>query len=130
MYALGRGLHQFAITEQANVVGSIGLQIGKHQTGYVGYWLAREARGRGMATRALRRLSRYGLDDLSLERLELTADVEKGRSQRVAETLLCSVPVTKRAAVRGSGRGPGRCPRPAQRKLVFGAPLHGTHTAC
>jgi len=30
-------------------------------------------------------VARYGLDDLSLERLELTADVENVASQRVAE---------------------------------------------
>jgi len=83
--ALGLGPYQFAIAEHANVVGSIGLRIGKHQTGYVGYWLARDARGRGVTTRALRRVARYGLDDLSLERLELTADVENVASQRVAE---------------------------------------------
>ena len=38
--ALGLGPYQFAITERANVVGSIGLRIGKHQTGGVGYWVA------------------------------------------------------------------------------------------
>ena len=40
------GPHQFAITEQGNVVGSIGLQLGPHETGGVGYWCAPEARGR------------------------------------------------------------------------------------
>ena len=83
--ALGLGPYQFAITERANVVGSIGLRIGKHQTGGVGYWVAREARGRGLTTRALRGLCRCALDDLSLERLELTTDIENFASQRVAE---------------------------------------------
>jgi RimJ/RimL family protein N-acetyltransferase len=82
---LGLGPHQFAITEHANLVGSIGLRIGKHQTGYLGYWLVREGRGRGIATRALRRLPRYGHEDLALERLELTTDIENLASQRVAE---------------------------------------------
>jgi len=83
--ALGLGPYQFAITERANVAGSIGLRIGKHQTGGVGYWVAREARGRGLTTRALRGLCRCALDDLSLERLELTTDIENFASQRVAE---------------------------------------------
>ncbi len=82
---LGLGGYQFAITERASLVGSIALRIGKHQTGYAGYWLVREARGRGITTRALRRLCRFGLDDLGLERLELTADVGNVASQRVAE---------------------------------------------
>jgi len=47
--------------------------------------LPREGRGRGIATRALRRVSRYGHEDLALERLELTTDIENLASQRVAE---------------------------------------------
>ena len=83
--ALNLGAHQFAITEDAQLVGSIGLRVGKHRTGYVGYWCARDARGRGITTRALRRVCRYGLEDLGLERLELTTDVENVASQRIAE---------------------------------------------
>lgn len=83
--SLGLGPHQFAITEQGNVVGSIGLELGKHQNGSIGYWCAPEARGRALVTRALRRLCRYGLDELTLERLQLTTDLENLASQRVAE---------------------------------------------
>jgi RimJ/RimL family protein N-acetyltransferase len=82
---LGLGGYQFAITEHEQIVGSIALRVGKHQTGYVGYWLARAARGRGVTTRALRRVCRFGLDDVGLERLELTTDVQNLASQRVAE---------------------------------------------
>lgn len=83
--ALGLGPYQFAITEDGSVVGSVGLQVAKHETGHVGYWCAPEARGRGITTRAVRRLCRHGLDDLGLERLDLTTDVENLASQRVAE---------------------------------------------
>jgi len=79
------GPHQFAITEQGNVVGSIGLQLGPHETGGVGYWCAPEARGRGFTTRALRLVCRLGLGELGLERLELTTDADNLASQRVAE---------------------------------------------
>ena len=82
---LGLGPYQFAITEDGSVVGSVGLQVAKHETGHVGYWCAPEARGRGITTRAVRRLCRHGLDDLRLERLDLTTDVENLASQRVAE---------------------------------------------
>ncbi len=85
MGTLGLGPYQFAITEHLVLVGSIGLRVGKSASGSVGYWCAREARGRGITTRALRRLCRFGLEDLSLERLELTTDVENLSSQRVAE---------------------------------------------
>jgi len=83
--ALGLGPYQFAITEHGRLVGSIGLRLGEGESGSVGCWRAREARGRGITTRALGRLCRYALEDLSLERLELTTDVENPASQRVAE---------------------------------------------
>ena len=37
-----------------------------------GYWLAPRARGRGIATRAVRLLARWAFDDLGIERLQLT----------------------------------------------------------
>ena len=83
--ALGLRPYQFAITEQGKVVGSIGLRLGKHEAGHIGYWCAPEARGRGTTTRALRRLCRYALDELGLERLDLMTDIENVASQRVAE---------------------------------------------
>jgi len=55
------------------------------QTAAVGYWLAAAARGRGIATRALRMLSRWAFDQLALARLELTCAPDNLPSQRVAE---------------------------------------------
>ena len=51
----------------------------------VGYWIAAHARRRGVATDALRLLSRFVLGDLEFERLELYADVDNTASRRVAE---------------------------------------------
>lgn len=51
----------------------------------VGYWLAREARGHGHISRAVRLLARWAFDELGLARLELTTDPENVASQRVAE---------------------------------------------
>ena len=82
----GVGGDQFAITENGRVVGSIGLGIHERfRNGHIGYWCAREARGRGLTTRALRLLSRYALEELRLERLELITDPDNRASQRVAE---------------------------------------------
>jgi RimJ/RimL family protein N-acetyltransferase len=53
--------------------------------GEVGYWVAREARGRGVATAAVRLVSRWALESCGLERLQLRADVLNEASQRVAE---------------------------------------------
>jgi RimJ/RimL family protein N-acetyltransferase len=53
--------------------------------GEVGYWMKREARGRGLATRALALVSRWALGEKRLARFQLRADVENVASQRVAE---------------------------------------------
>jgi [ribosomal protein S5]-alanine N-acetyltransferase len=51
----------------------------------VGYWLAREARGQGHATRAVRLISAWGFRVLGLERIALHAASDNRASQRVAE---------------------------------------------
>jgi RimJ/RimL family protein N-acetyltransferase len=51
----------------------------------VGYWLAPQARGRGVATRTLRLLARWAFDRVAIARLELTCAPDNVASQRVAE---------------------------------------------
>jgi RimJ/RimL family protein N-acetyltransferase len=51
----------------------------------VGYWLAPEARGRGVATHAVRLLARWAFAALGLARLELTCSPDNEASQRVAD---------------------------------------------
>jgi RimJ/RimL family protein N-acetyltransferase len=51
----------------------------------IGYAVAPAARGRGVAGRALALLTRWGLDGLGLERLELRIAVTNPASERVAE---------------------------------------------
>ena len=53
--------------------------------GTIGYWVARDARGQGVCTRALRLLARHGLEKLELQRLDLITDPDNHASQRVAE---------------------------------------------
>jgi RimJ/RimL family protein N-acetyltransferase len=81
----GIGRQQFAITEGGRVVGSIGMGVNDSRTGHIGYWCAREARGRGVTARALRLLCGHALEDLQLERLELITDLDNLASQPVAE---------------------------------------------
>lgn len=50
-----------------------------------GYWLARSARGQGLASRALVLVARWAFAQLGLARLSLTTDPENVASQRVAE---------------------------------------------
>ena len=69
------------------LLGSVGLRIADwaQPRGDIGYWVAPEARGRGVATRAVRLLAAWSLDTLHLGRLELVTHVENAASQRVAE---------------------------------------------
>jgi RimJ/RimL family protein N-acetyltransferase len=77
--------HQFAIVEQGGLIGSIGMRVNQFGTGHIGYWCAKEARGRGLTPRALRLVARFGLEELGLGRLELITDPDNVASQRVAE---------------------------------------------
>ncbi|MDX6644311.1 MAG: hypothetical protein QOK40_38, partial [Miltoncostaeaceae bacterium] len=69
------------------LLGAIGMHAFRWQDrrAEVGYWLAPEARGRGVATCALRLLSRWALANLGLARLDLFAEEENVASVRVAE---------------------------------------------
>jgi RimJ/RimL family protein N-acetyltransferase len=78
--------YSFAIAEGGALVGAIGLaRNSMRYRGSIGYWVAALARGRGICTRALRVVCRFGLDELELARLELITDPDNVASQRVAE---------------------------------------------
>jgi RimJ/RimL family protein N-acetyltransferase len=78
--------NSFAITVDGSLAGAIGMSVNSmNYRGRIGYWVAASARGRGVCTRALRLLSRWGLDELELQRLDLITDPDNVASQRVAE---------------------------------------------
>ena len=53
--------------------------------GYVGYWLLPDARGRGMATAAVKLISSWALRALPISTVRLQTARDNIRSQRVAE---------------------------------------------
>ena len=53
--------------------------------GEIGYVLAANGRGRGLATRAVSLLTAWGFEELGLERVELRIDPRNAASERVAE---------------------------------------------
>jgi RimJ/RimL family protein N-acetyltransferase len=77
----------FVITEAGAIVGSIGLSLDRRVDGLaeVGYWVARAARGRGVATTALLAVVGWAFETLGLRRIELLAAVENTASLKVAE---------------------------------------------
>jgi RimJ/RimL family protein N-acetyltransferase len=73
--------------DQDVALGCISLYEVRLDTGCaaVGYWLAPEARGRGLAAHAVRLLARWAFAELGLARLELTCGPDNEASQHVAE---------------------------------------------
>ena len=72
-----------AATEQ--VVGGVNLRLGEYEIAEVSYFLRGSARGRGLATRAVRLVTRWAFDELGIERIELRVHAENVASRRVAE---------------------------------------------
>ena len=82
------GQTNFAIVVSGEPVGSIGvrwLDGPDAGTAEVGYWMAPEARGRGVCSRALRLLSRWVLEEARAPRLQLRADEQNVASNKVAQ---------------------------------------------
>jgi ribosomal-protein-alanine N-acetyltransferase len=52
-----------------------------------GYWVAARARGRGVASRAMRLLCRFAFEELRVKRVELWIDPDNTRSLGVAESV-------------------------------------------
>jgi RimJ/RimL family protein N-acetyltransferase len=67
------------------LLGSVGFWLEDHGRAGFGYWTCREARGRGVATRALRLLARWAAREHDLARLQLMVEPANAASIRVAE---------------------------------------------
>jgi RimJ/RimL family protein N-acetyltransferase len=83
----GRELALAIVDGDDRVVGAIGMSNFDWSDGKaeIGYWMAREARRRGIGARAARLLAEWGLKTLGLERIELLAHPGNEASQRLAE---------------------------------------------
>jgi RimJ/RimL family protein N-acetyltransferase len=77
----------FAIVDatKGELLGGIGLRSEGEARVEIGYWVRRERRGHGFASRAVRLISGWAMDELGAARVQLHADVENVPSQRVAE---------------------------------------------
>jgi RimJ/RimL family protein N-acetyltransferase len=83
--ATGPSAH-FAIVDPATdrLLGAISRHGLAGHRAMFGYWLARDARGRGVATRALRLIVDWTAATTAIIRFELYTDVDNERSGRVA----------------------------------------------
>ncbi len=97
--------------QSGELLGSCGLRDVEGDRAEIGYWVKREARGRGVATRAVRLVTEWGLGQVGLSRIQLQADVRNLASQRVAH----------KAGYRWQGEGPApeRCADRCARVVRF-----------
>jgi RimJ/RimL family protein N-acetyltransferase len=67
------------------LVGSCGLHLrSRPEVAEIGYWIAADARRRGIASRTARLVAAWAIDTLGIRRLELMTDPRNVASQRVA----------------------------------------------
>jgi ribosomal-protein-alanine N-acetyltransferase len=62
-----------------------GISYGAQRGAHIGYWIDKEHANRGFTTRAVRELTKFGLEVLRLHRIEIAIRPENGASRRVAE---------------------------------------------
>lgn len=78
--------HNFTILCDGKVVGGAGMKIrqGNDFIGEIGYFIAEEYWGRGIATKAVKLLEKIGFGELKLKRIEIIMDVRHIGSEKVA----------------------------------------------
>ncbi|WP_250001827.1 GNAT family N-acetyltransferase [Actinoplanes sp. M2I2] len=77
-----------AIVDDGRLVGRIAITNiarGPFLSGSLGYWVSRDANGRGVATAAVGRVVRLAFDELGLHRVEAGTLVDNTGSQRVLQ---------------------------------------------
>jgi ribosomal-protein-serine acetyltransferase len=79
----------FVIFHNDTAVGRIGIHhiIQMNKSGAIGYWLTKEAEGKGIITRSCIAIINHGFKELGLNRIELKAAVKNFRSQAIPERL-------------------------------------------
>jgi RimJ/RimL family protein N-acetyltransferase len=72
--------------EDDGLLGSVGATVDRENArAEIGYWVAKEARGRGVATAAVVLLGTWLFETLGLARLQIHTETDNVASQRVAE---------------------------------------------
>jgi ribosomal-protein-serine acetyltransferase len=79
----------FVIFHNNTVVGRIGIHYinQMNKSGAIGYWLTKDAEGKGIITKSCIAIINHGFKELGLNRIELKAAVKNFRSQAVPERL-------------------------------------------
>lgn len=111
--AEGTGAHLVVVgADDGRLRGAVGVDLDwRDRTGEVGYWIAPDVRGRGVATSATGRLCRFAFEDLAIAKLHLLASVDNPASIGVAERLGFRVEGVLRSAMTIGPSGEPDAPR-------------------
>jgi ribosomal-protein-serine acetyltransferase len=97
----------FAVMYRGEPVGTIGLEVADDASeAEVGYWLAADAQGRGIMTRATEVLVRFAFEELDRNRMVILCAVDNERSRAVPERLGFTLEGTLRLRDTTPGREP------------------------
>jgi RimJ/RimL family protein N-acetyltransferase len=101
----GRGYHWAVTGPDGGVLGNAAVTAvdRRHDTGWVSYWTTPAARGRGVATAAVRTVAAWAFDECGLFRLELGHRTNNPASCRVATGAGFLVEGLERAKLRYDG---------------------------
>ena len=107
--ASGAAMGWLAVDEHDQVLASVAVQDIRREQGIaeIGYWVAAHARGRGIATRAVRLATDWALGELGLEKLEIMTHEDNTASQGVARAA-GYVETGERSVPPREGLAPGR----------------------
>ncbi|HEX8370647.1 MAG TPA: GNAT family protein [Pyrinomonadaceae bacterium] len=74
---------------QGKIVGSVGFHNldSNNKSAHIGYWLTKEAQGKGLVTRCCRVLIDYLFDELKLNRIQINCNVKNVKSRAIPERL-------------------------------------------
>ncbi len=78
-----------AVALNEKIVGTIGLHHldSANKSVQIGYWLDKQAQGKGLATRCCRVPINYAFEDLGLNRIQINCNVENAKSRAIPERL-------------------------------------------
>lgn len=79
----------YGLWQDGKLVGSVGTHDIDHTDRHlsIGYWISKSAEGRGIVTRACRRLIQFAFEELNMERVEIRVAVGNDRSSAIPERL-------------------------------------------
>lgn len=78
-----------AVSLNEKIVGTIGLHHldSTNKSVQIGYWLGKNAQGKGLATKCSRVLIDYAFRDMNLNRIQINCNVDNVKSRRIPERL-------------------------------------------